>query len=127
MSWRFFIAKRLPSLNDRMQNAGASRWKYAAERDEWRMWFMTARLKHAIPKATKARKLVVTRVYGGREQERDRVNLIGGMKAVVDALVLEGLLVDDKPRWLVDEYFQRRASCNELVGAYFELEDLPDA
>lgn len=127
MTWRWFIAKRLPSLNDRLQNAGASRWKYAAERGEWALWFRTAKLKHAIPKATKPRKLVVTRVYCGREQERDYVNLVGGCKAVVDALVNEGLLVDDKPKWLADEYRQVRGTDGDRSGTWFELEDLTDA
>jgi hypothetical protein len=66
----------------------------------------------------------VTRVYSGRERERDYVNLVGGCKAVVDALVLEGLLVDDAPKFVTDEYKQVRGDRSET---WFELEDLPDA
>ena len=59
----------------------------------------------------------------GREQERDYVNLVGGCKLVVDALVLEGLLVDDKPALLDDRYLQERVAKDQPSGVWFELAD----
>lgn len=36
----------------------------------------------------------------------DYGNLVGGFKPILDALVSEGMLVDDAPRWLQDRYQQ---------------------
>ncbi len=108
MTWTFVIARRAPSLNEHVQNAGPSRWKYAKERDVWCWEFRKVRLDLAIPKATAKRRLTVQRMYCGREQERDYVNLVGGMKVIIDALVLEGLLVDDAPKHLDDMYMQSK-------------------
>ena len=58
--------------------------------------------------------------FSGRERERDYVNLVGGCKAVVDALVSQGLLVDDKPKFLADEYRQERQARS---GTWFELSE----
>lgn len=40
-----------------------------------------------------AKSIHITRVYGGRERAYDRDNLIGGCKALVDAM--KGLLIED--------------------------------
>lgn len=45
--------------------------------------------------------------------ELDRGNLIGGCKALIDALRYEGLLVDDKQAWLDDVYEQVPAKRSE--------------
>lgn len=96
-SWVFMIERDPPSLNARIHNSGASRWQYRAERDVWSGELMVARVNHRITPARRRRRVTLERVYGGRQKERDRDNLVGGMKAVVDALVLQGLLVDDTP------------------------------
>lgn len=126
MTWGFFVGMRLPSLNDRVSNVGNARWKYAEQRDEWRMLIRAAwrRDAPALPKAIGKRSLVVQRCYKGREKERDFVNLVGGCKSVVDALVLEGLLVDDSPSLLADRYEQRRVGKDEPSGVWFELGDV---
>jgi hypothetical protein len=122
-TWAFFIARRPPSLNEHVQNSGPARWKYKREREAWCAAVRTARDEHAIPKATGPRWLIVRRQYKGREQERDYINLVGGCKALVDALVLEGLLVDDKPALLVDCYEQERVGKEQQSGVWFELGD----
>lgn len=38
----------------------------------------------------------------------DHGNLVGGCKPVVDALVREGLLQDDSPKWVDDHYAQTK-------------------
>jgi len=38
----------------------------------------------------------------------DYGNLVGGCKVLIDRLVLRGLLVNDSPEWLTEEYDQRR-------------------
>lgn len=121
MTWSFFIARRPPSLNDRLHNSGPTRWRYAKVRDEWCLEVRAARLAQGIPKATGPRMLLVRRLYKGREQERDFINLVGGYKPVVDALVLEGLLVDDRPAMLVDAYEQERVDKGRQSGVWFEL------
>jgi hypothetical protein len=127
MNWAFFIARRPPSLNERIQNNRAGNWKYKREREAWCAAVRAARDDHAIPKATGPRWLIVRRQYKGREQERDYINLVGGCKALVDALVLEGLLVDDKPSLLVDCYEQERVGKEQQSGVWFELGDVTAA
>lgn len=124
MIWRFFIERRPPSLNDRLHNSGPTRFAYAKVRDLWIMEFRAARLAHRIPAATGPRSLRAVRQYSGREQERDRVNLIGGYKPVIDAMVSEGLLVDDAPKWLDDRYEQERVAKGHASGVGFELADI---
>ena len=69
-------------------------------------------------------KAVVTflRTYSGRQKLRDRGNLIGGLKPVLDAMTLTGLIVDDSPKWLTDYYHQARV---ETGGALtIKIEEL---
>lgn len=121
MTWSFFVERRPPSLNDRLHNSGPTRFAYAKVRDLWIMEFRAARLAHRIPRATGRRSLLARREYSGREQERDYINLVGGFKPIVDAMVHEGLLVDDKPAMLVDRYEQLRVEKGRPSGVLFEL------
>lgn len=82
-------------MNARLVNAGDNRWRYKQERDAWHWELKAARLHWKVPKATGRRRVTMTRLFGGRQKEWDPDNLSGGMKPIVDALVLEGLLVGD--------------------------------
>lgn len=124
MIWRFFIERRPPSLNDRLHNSGPTRFAYAKVRDLWIMEFRAVRLAHRIPAATGPRSLRAVRQYSGREQERDYINLVGGFKPVIDAMVSEGLLVDDAPALLADRYEQERVAKGQASGVGFELADI---
>lgn len=124
MTWRFFVERRPPSMNERLHNSGPTRFAYAKVRDLWILEFRAARLAHRIPKATGPRRMLARRAYGGREQERDYVNLVGGFKPIVDAMVREGLLVDDEPAQLADRYEQARVGKGERCGVWFELADI---
>jgi Holliday junction resolvase RusA-like endonuclease len=97
-TWTIGVDRDPPSLNARIVNAGWSRFRYARERDAWCWEFRAARLMLNITPATGRRRVTMTRIYAGRQKERDRDNLAGGMKVVVDAMVSERLLVNDDPR-----------------------------
>lgn len=43
-------------------------------------------------------------------RELDYGNLVGGCKPVIDAIVREGLLYDDSPTWLIEDYRQLRVA-----------------
>ncbi len=120
-TWSFLVDRDPPSLNTRLFNAGAARWRYSKERDAWVWEFRNQRLLAKIPKATGLRRVTFTRVYGGRQQERDVDNLTGGGKVVVDALVLEQLIQDDSPRSAEIHWKQERGG---PVGLHVLLEEI---
>lgn len=123
VTWRFFVPLRLPSLNDHVQNAGKNSWRYRKQRAQWCTAVRTAARDAGVAPATGRRSLVVRRTFKSREQTRDYINLVGGCKVVVDALVLEGLLVDDSPDLLDDRYEQVRVSKDEESGVWFEISE----
>lgn len=120
-SWEFLIERDPPSLNARLHNAGGRRWAYKRERDEWRSEFRAARVELGMGVALGKRRVTLTRVYGGRQKQRDLDNLSGGMKAVVDAMVLEAVLLDDSPDLAELHYAQHRG---ELRGLMVLVEEL---
>lgn len=127
MTWGFFVGMRLPSLNDYVHNSGPSRWRYKKQREDWRLLIRNAARRDApdLAAAVGKRTLLVRREYKGREKERDFVNLVGGCKVVVDALVLEGLLKDDCPALLADRYEQVRVGKECPSGVWFEIGEDP--
>ncbi len=108
-SWTFHVDRDPSSLNARIFN-GPRGWKYRKERDAWRLEIRACRLLLRIPKATSMRRVTLTRNFAGRQQRRDRDNLAGGMKACVDALVLEGLLRGDSELDAEIHYAQARTT-----------------
>ncbi len=120
-SWTMLIERDPPSLNERIFNAGPRRWLYKRERDMWIGEIRVARLLQRIPRATGRRRVTLTRVFFGRQQERDRDNLSGGMKAAVDALVFEGMLMNDDAAAAELHYQQERG---QPVGLRILLEEL---
>jgi hypothetical protein len=123
--WAFSLDKRITSANTRTVNAGASRWRYAKERDEWQ-WLVKAALRQFFVSLTTARptskrRITITRIYAGRCQAIDRDNLVGGVKALVDAIVREGVVHDDGAEWLELHVQQDRQDCNETHVLVEEL------
>jgi hypothetical protein len=121
--WERFFPRQPPSQNDFGKSVGA-RKAYKLERDTW-SWEMRAWAMHSAgpTKARGPRRLRFERLYHGKKRDRDRGNLIGGMKPILDAIKLEGLIVDDSPEWLVDFYSQRRDELRSgLVITIEELE-----
>lgn len=117
-SWSFTIDRAVVSLNERGTNRGAwtkrvpgkrtwnARRAYKADRDAWGWLVKAKRLELRIPKAKGRRRLTLTRLYGKGQRAFDRDNLVGGMKPVVDSMVLDGLLLGDTPELAEVHYDQ---------------------
>ena len=116
------IPKRVTSANAHVINAGASRWRYAKERDEWSQW-IAVKLR-VRGQAGNARRVTFERRYAGRQREMDLANMVAGLKSCVDAMVRAGLLVDDSPRWLDDRYEQRRVETEAECGLVITIEEV---
>lgn len=113
-SWSFTIEMGTASLNAQSTNKGGRRFAYKETRNHWSWWFRERRLALRIPVARRRRRLTLTRLYSGRQRELDRDNLVGGLKMVVDAMVRERLLVDDKNSAAEIHYLQERAASQGL-------------
>lgn len=114
--WVMLIDRDPPSLNDRLVNVGPHRWKYKKERDAWHWLVKAARLNFNVPVATALRRRVtLERLFNGRQRERDLDNLSGGMKPIVDALVLERLIAGDDPKSVEIHYKQTKGPLRGLV------------
>jgi len=107
-SWEFVLEHEALSMNARIVNVGAARWRYAKERDAWGWLVRAAKLRHRITAATGRRRMTLTRIYAARQRELDEDNLKGGTKSLVDAIKREGLLVDDTRAWLELHHAQER-------------------
>ena len=120
-SWTFTIEMPAASLNVRSTNKGGRRFAYKKARDQWHWWFRERRLALRIPVARRRRRVMLTRLYTGRQKELDRDNLIGGLKLVVDALVREELLAGDDSARAEIHYRQVPARSSGLTVLLEEL------
>lgn len=118
--WAFIVPLEPPSQNVVAGNKGGGRHKYKEIRDNYRMLFRNKMNTIGIPRATDKRRVLVTRLYSGRGKKRDFGNLVGGCKPLLDALTLEGLIIDDKDSCLEDHYYQER---REESGVRIVLEE----
>lgn len=109
-SWTFLVDRDPPSLNERLFNLGSRRHAYKAERDAWYLEFVLARNLNLIPFAERKRRVTLTRLFDGKQRERDVDNLWGGGKSVVDAMVLAQLLVADAPDFAELHWNQERGA-----------------
>jgi hypothetical protein len=109
-SWTFVIERDPPSLNARIFNAGPRRWAYAKEREAWYVEFVNARNTLRIPHAETKRRVTLTRMFDGRQKQRDIDNLWGGGKSCVDAMVLAQILVSDAPDFAEVHWMQERGT-----------------
>jgi hypothetical protein len=126
--WEFVVEREVKSLNRSVSNRGgkgpaywAAHRRYRDELAAWCTWFLVAARNHGIPKATTKRRLTLTRVYGKGQRDDARENLAGGCKVAVDAMVRQGLLVDDRPSCAEIHYAQERGP---VVGIRVLLEEL---
>ena len=117
--WQFTLSLEPPSQNTVSGNKGSGRHKYKKLRDDYEFLFIVFRNELKIPKATGRRRVYITRLYSGRGQPRDRGNIIGGCKPLLDAMTRAKLIVDDKGEFLEDHYDQRRAK-EKGVEIYIE-------
>lgn len=137
IAYTFTVDREPPSLNDRLFNSGVRAHEYRKERDAWCWHFRAARLKQAIPAARTdvptavfdrskvivhdRRRVTLTRLFGPRQRERDKDNLIGGMKAVVDALVSEALIAGDSVHDAEIFYGQKRSTVRAGLEVVIEV------
>lgn len=119
--WELFIPLETPSQNAVAANKGGTRQRYKELRTAFCQLLMDQKVRKSIPRATRRRRVIFTRHYCGRAQERDRGNLVGGMKPLLDAMHRVGLLVDDAPEWVEDWYRQQRSTRS---GTMITLEEL---
>jgi hypothetical protein len=121
--WTLVLDMRITSANTRTVNAGASRWLYAKARDEWQWLVKAERCNRGVTVARPGgkRRVTIERQYAGRCQEMDRDNLVAGCKPLVDALVRELVVHDDKAAWLELHVTQVKAERNQTVVTVEEL------
>lgn len=121
--WEFILPLEPPSQNVVAQNKGnhVARRKYKKYRDDYVLLLQAAMGQLCIPRATKLRRVVITRLYAGRGQPRDRANIVGGCKPLMDAMHRVGLLVDDSEQYVQD--FYRQMPSNES-GVAISIEEL---
>jgi hypothetical protein len=121
--WKFFIERKVPSLNRTGTNRG--RWchikAYKAERGTWLQWMQVMRANHTIAVATGRRRVTMTRVFSGREREYDRDGMVGGCKAAVDSMTTCGLILGDAPHQAELHHLQRPG---DVSGLEVEIEEL---
>lgn len=122
-SWSFVLQREPKSLNARVVNVGASRWRYAKERDAWSWLVRAARLEHKITPACGLRRMTLTRVYASGQRAIDVDNLSGGMKSLVDAIVREGIVRNDNPTWLELHHDQEPGATRSVRVLLEELAD----
>jgi hypothetical protein len=122
-SWTFLVDRDAPSQNTMGGNKGGGRWRYKTERKGWVYVLQNWKLSLRIGDAAVRRRVSITRCYSGQQKERDHGNLVGGLKAAVDAMVIVGLLRDDKPKWAEIHYHQRRVEKSER-GTVITVEEL---
>lgn len=104
-TWTLVIDADVPSQNVTLKRHFAQKTE---ERNALALFVRAERLRLRIPRAKEKRRARFTRFYAGRKQRRDFGNLVGGCKTLLDALVREGLLVDDDPDHVEDYYHQER-------------------
>lgn len=126
--WEFSIPRAIKSLNRATSNRGgrsksarAAQRKHRDELAAWMWYFRLAARTNGIGPARGRRRVTLTRIMQGRERPFDRDNLAGGCKVVVDAMVHEHLLVDDKPALAEIHYAQERGG---KAGLHVLLEEL---
>lgn len=133
-AYSFMIERDPPSLNARVSNTIISNHKYKRERDMWCLELRRMRLLFKVPYAIAResnwpaiagqRRVTITREYGGKQRERDKDNLAGGMKPLIDAMVIENLLADDAPAHAEIHYQQRKIDKAQRAGLLFQIEIL---
>lgn len=120
-TWAIQLGIEPPSQNAIAQNKGGRRYLYKRVRDSFEILLIDAKNRQRIPDATSKRRVYVVRRYSGRGQERDRGNLIGGCKPLLDAMTRARLIVDDRVECIEDHYAQCRADAS---GTDIILEEL---
>lgn len=120
---RFEISRKLKSQNELKGNTRDGSYLYAAERAWWHRQFTALLMAKLVTKADGPRYVRITRIIGPGGKLMDVGNMIGGCKALVDAMVNTGLLVDDSPGSCSIFYRQHDHQKRNMIGhaVAFEL------
>jgi Holliday junction resolvase RusA-like endonuclease len=116
-TWHLRLRMEAVSHN-RIDRGGSGKWRYRAYAQ-----LVSAEVQGAgydVPKAKGKRRVTLTRVWARRQRRFDRINLAGGLKPVLDALVKHRLLVDDSEKWCEDHYEQRGPSPDPGIEVVIE-------
>lgn len=135
-AFTFTCWRRAMSQNELKANHGSARFRYAAERKAWVKLFRNRLDDGAVTRASGRRIVRFTRVYSGRERIWDRGNLVGGFKAIVDAMqpprVFRGktadgasIILGDSIATLLDVYEQERSTEADNTHVRVEIWEQP--
>lgn len=120
--WAGFFPLEPPSQNRVAGNKAGGRFVYRRFRDGYEFLFRAWRVREEIPLPARRRRVVITRHFSGQGKRRDRGNLIGGCKPLLDAMILAALIVDDRESDVEDHYKQERVAGEP--GVHILLEEL---
>lgn len=124
MSWQIVLPFVPLSMNERERTSWAHRRK---ELQQIRKWVAAARADQGIPEATGRRHVHVVVVKAARyKRHDDPSNLYARSKSVLDALVHERLLVDDRGRDLEFSTEERFADQRQTIIEIAELPATPE-
>lgn len=114
----FEVARSLPSQNKLKGNTRESSYAYSSERAWWHKQLSMAKMAKWVTPASGFRVVRITRVLGKGSKFFDMGNLVGGCKAMLDAMVNTGVLVDYSPTHCSIFYRQVRG---EFDAVRFEV------
>lgn len=57
-----------------------------------------------------------------RQKLMDRDNLVGACKPIIDALVTNGILMDDSPEHVIELSVTEKKVCRDWAGAWIDIE-----
>lgn len=123
MSWSFTIDEPTPSLNV-LRRQYASARHYATLRNRFEQYVMVARMNEKIPKATAKRRVRIVRFATQEKYRLDHDNFIGGLKPLLDALVRQGLIVDDDAAHLEGDYVQLIAESTSKSRTVIKIQEM---
>lgn len=104
-SYTIILHANAQSLNVVGTN-GKNAHAYRKARNRWKRLLQPY---NHLPKATGHRRIHFTRFWGKGKRAFDYGNLVGGFKPLLDMLVADGHLVDDKPKFCSEYYRQYKA------------------
>jgi hypothetical protein len=103
--YEFTIPLKWYSQNELRSNTRNNR-KYKSVRDKYIVKVGTHGC--GVLPADTYRRVYLTRLFANRCRPYDYGNLVGGGKPILDALVWNGLLIDDSPSYVDEYYFQEK-------------------
>lgn len=97
--WSFTIELNAKSGNQiKSSGKGRSGWPYRNHRKACAT--AVGRAAPSIPKASRRRRLWITRLWAKGQRAYDKDNLYWGMKPLVDEIKEQGWIKEDSPKWV---------------------------